>query len=54
VPAVAALSVERLAQTLKFENQRLALRSDVVDIRLAAPVPIGSVEVSMILRVLHG
>jgi hypothetical protein len=54
MPAVAALSVECLAQTLKFENQRLTLRPDAVGIRLAAPVPITSVEVSMILRVLHG
>jgi hypothetical protein len=54
MPAVAALSVERLAQTLKFENQRLTLRPDAVGIRLAAPVPARSVEVSMVLRVLHG
>jgi hypothetical protein len=53
MPAIAALTVECLAQTLKFENQRLTLRSDAVDIRLAIPVPIGSIDVSMILRVLH-
>jgi hypothetical protein len=53
-PAVAALTVERLAQALKLENQRFTLRSDAVGIRLAPPVPIRSIEVSMILRVLHG
>ena len=54
MPAVAALTVKRLAQALKFKNQRLTLRSEAVDIRLATPVPIRSVEVSMILRVPHG
>jgi hypothetical protein len=53
MPAAAALTVERLAQALKFENQRLTLRSDAATIRLATPAPIRSVEVSMILRVLH-
>jgi hypothetical protein len=43
---VAALSVERLAQTLKFENQRFALRPD--------PLGIGLVEVSLIVRRTHG
>jgi hypothetical protein len=54
IPAVAALTVERLAQALKFEDQRFTLRSDALDIRFATPVPIGSAGVSMILRVLHG
>jgi hypothetical protein len=53
LPAIAALTVERLAQTLKLENQRLTLRSDAVGIRLATPIPIRFVEMSMILRVLH-
>jgi hypothetical protein len=47
-PTVAALTVERLAQTLKFEDERLPLWSDAVHTRLATPVPIRSVEMSMI------
>jgi hypothetical protein len=54
ISVVTALAIERPAQTLKFENQRLTLWSDAVGIRLATPVPVRSVERSMILRVRHG
>ena len=54
IPAVAALAIERPTQALKFENQRFTLRSDAVGIRLATPVPVGFIEMSMILRVRHG
>jgi hypothetical protein len=54
IPVVAALAIERPTQALKFENQRFTLRSDAVGIRLATPVPVGFIEVSMILRIRHG
>jgi hypothetical protein len=54
IPVVAALAIERPTQALKFENQRFTLRSDAVGIRLATPVPVGFIEMSMVLRVRHG